>query len=128
MNTNATEFLSCTRKSELIPKATIDEWQANNERLMTDGDARDVAEALISAALLTEWQALKLLDGKWKGFFLDHYVIRDWHHVDDDAGLSFFSAFCTRTGDSVLLECVPKSKGTRPNGTIRYRAIPSDTG
>lgn len=48
------------------------DFEARRGRAALD-DARQVADALIEAGLLTSWQTDKLLEGRHKGFFLGNY-------------------------------------------------------
>lgn len=61
---------------------------------------------------LTRWQISKLRNRKYKGFFLDHYILRD--KADDGPKHSGFVAKNTRTNQLVIL-CV-KAPGGGPTG------------
>ena len=124
MSFEATDFLSCVDKSGLIPDSSLRGWLATNESQLADADPIMIAQAMVADELLTQWQASKLLRGKWNGFFVDQYKILDWDHVDEEAELTFYTAVCTRTGERVLLACLPKSNGIRPDGTVGYRIVP----
>ena len=126
LNPHVEELLLCVRQSGLIPESLLSSWLASHKSLVGNGDPTQIAQALITDQLLTSWQASKLLKGKWQGFFLDQYLILSWHHKDEDAERTFYSAVCTKTGQRVLLECTPKLQGMRSDGSIRYKAIPAD--
>lgn len=73
------QFLDVVRKSQLAPERQLKEFLGPN--IATSAPAGDDVEALaadmVRANLLTQWQAAKLLAGKFKGFFLDQYELRD---------------------------------------------------
>ncbi|WP_404308965.1 hypothetical protein [Neorhodopirellula lusitana] len=116
-------FLSAVRRSRLIAESDLAGWMLANESRLPTSDSNGVAETRVCDGLLSEWQASKLLHGKWKGFFLDQYKIVDWHHTDEARERTYYTATCTRTGEKVLLECVPQSHGTRSDGNVRYNVI-----
>ena len=63
-------------------------------------DAESLSNTLIVAGVLTRWQANKLLEGRWKGFFLGEYKL-----------LGFLEA--TKKGQSYFAEHLPTSSKTR---------------
>lgn len=69
----ALEFLELVRRSQLVDAEALHQLL----KLPNDGDA--IAVLMIQAGLLTEWQADKLLAGKFKGFLLGDYTILDHH-------------------------------------------------
>lgn len=76
-------------------------------------------EFLVATNRLTEWQCSKLRMGKWKGFYLDHYLLLD--HVGKDFESSSYKARDTRDGKLVVLAITPVN---RTNGQIEYRVYP----
>ena len=60
---------------------------------------------LISTNRITEWQCDKLRMGKWKGFYLDNYLILE--HVGKDYSHSYYKARDTRDGKLVRMAVTP---------------------
>lgn len=74
----AQSFLDYVRRSQLVEDDQLDKFldkyrQANGGKLPERQEA--MAEALIEAGLITDWQADKLLAGKHKGFILGKYKL-----------------------------------------------------
>jgi serine/threonine-protein kinase len=63
------QFLDLLRRSQLT-----DEDRVRGILNLFD-DAEQLATTMVKEGVLTEWQAEKLLAGKWKGFFLDDYTL-----------------------------------------------------
>jgi hypothetical protein len=74
------------------------------------------ANYLVAKRELTDWQADKLITGKWKGFFVDHYKILS--HLDYGDNYSRYVAQDTQTGAVNILKFHPP--------TIRYDVEPPD--
>ena len=66
-------FLNLVRQSRLVDADRLEQLVAT---LPADGDSQSVADALVAAEALTDWQADKLLKGKHKGFFLGKYRLQ----------------------------------------------------
>ena len=66
-------FLNLVRQSRLVDADRLEQLVAT---LPAGGDSQSVADALVAAEALTEWQADKLLKGKHKGFFLGKYRLQ----------------------------------------------------
>lgn len=66
-------FLNLVRQSRLVDADRLEQLVAT---LSADGDSQSVADALVAAEVLTDWQADKLLKGKHKGFFLGKYRLQ----------------------------------------------------
>lgn len=108
-------------------------------RICSESEARDAAESfaadcgnaksaanvelfcefLVATNRLTEWQCSNLRMGRWKGFYLDHYLLLD--HVAKDSESSSYKARDTRDGKLVVLAITPVN---RTNGQIEYRVYP----
>lgn len=74
----AQSFLDFVRRSRLVEEGQLDKFIANyrsahGDQLPERQEA--LAEALIEAGLITDWQADKLLTGKHKGFILGKYKL-----------------------------------------------------
>jgi serine/threonine protein kinase len=70
----ADPFVALLKKSGLLPAADI---AAAVQRfdLGEDPVAKDVARAFVRDGLLTRFQAERLLEGRFRGFFIDHYKV-----------------------------------------------------
>lgn len=74
----AQSFLDLVRRSQLVEEDQLEKFlsqyqKANDGQLPERQEA--LAEAMIEAGLLTDWQADKLLAGKHKGFILGKYKL-----------------------------------------------------
>lgn len=72
-------FIELVRRSDLVDRERLDQIIAKCTQ-SNDGeppDAQTLARALEDANLLTRWQNDKLIDGKYKGFFLGKYKLLD---------------------------------------------------
>ncbi|MES2791460.1 MAG: protein kinase [Planctomycetota bacterium] len=70
------DFLETLRRSELLSSediATI----VRSEHLTAESDPKDIAKAFINRHQLTLFQANQLLHGQARGFFIDHYKLRE---------------------------------------------------
>lgn len=72
------EFIDLVRRSKLaeedqLSAALAKHRQEHGGELPTE--AKDLAQYLIGAGLLTQWHCDKLLEGKYKGFFLGKYKL-----------------------------------------------------
>ncbi len=66
-----TTLLERIRRSGLVSQdALLPLWQRLETRGVDLGSDKAVADALVEWEVLTDWQAEKLLEGKYKGFFL----------------------------------------------------------
>ena len=69
------EFVSLVRKSGLITDDQLDAFLAQS--CLPPEDSLAMADALCEAKLVTPWQRDKLLEGRFKGFFLGKYKVLD---------------------------------------------------
>ena len=74
----ANEFLDLLRRSQLVEEDQLTKFlgavAAKNKHRLPE-EAEPIAEAMIEAGILTEWQSEKLLAGKHKGFMLGKYKL-----------------------------------------------------
>lgn len=76
----AEAFLDFVRRSGLVEKDRLGEIVADVRREAGDkplSDCEHLAKRLIQAKLLTRWQISRLLEGRYKGFFLNKYKLLD---------------------------------------------------
>jgi hypothetical protein len=94
-----------------------------NEFRNKEGDGVDevrrFCEFLMSAGVLTAWQCRMLRARKWKGFYLNNYVLLS--HIGKDTKFTYYKARDTRNGITVRLTLNPNVKGW-PD--IRYQVAP----
>jgi len=85
------------------------------------GSLDTLIEFLIRKEILTSWQADKLRHGKYKGFFIDNYVVLDHSQVHD--AYSTFLARDTITGRQVTLAIWPPTTRPARDGSPAYRVL-----
>ena len=68
-------FLELAEKSGVLPEGSVEEFLRSVED--PNGSATSLADLLVEAETLTRWQADKLLEGRYKGFFLGNYRLLD---------------------------------------------------
>lgn len=97
----ATDFLQLLAQSELLPPDQVD---AVARRCRTDADSSpaEMARQLIKDGRLTRFQAQRLLDGHYRGFFIDHYKLLEVLGTGGMGGV--YVAEDTRTGENVALK------------------------
>ncbi|MCA9245612.1 MAG: serine/threonine protein kinase [Planctomycetales bacterium] len=108
---SAERFLELLKKCELVEtdqlKAELGNIAKDNGgKLPRDPDR--LAERLIAAELLTEWQANHLLNGKHKGFRLGKYKLLT--HLGTGGMSSVYLAQHTVMGHRVAIKVLPQSK------------------
>ena len=103
-------ILVLIQKSGLLDDSRIDEAVDGFTKLVkTEGSPAIVAdfqEFLVANEYLTRWQTKKLAQGRFKGFFLDHYVLLG--HVGRTAKYTSFAVQDSRTGKDVVLDVYPR--------------------
>jgi hypothetical protein len=77
-------------------------------------------EFLISTARLTAWQCDKLRKGKWKGFYLDNYLLLE--QIGKDYDFCYYKARDARNGKLVRLTITPMIRAKGPD--IEYKVDP----
>ena len=70
------DFLKLLEKSKLLSAAQIKKVVAAYD-LLSFTEARDVAQKLVSERILTPFQGERLLTGRYRGFIIDRYRIRE---------------------------------------------------
>ena len=73
-HTVADTFLSLFEKSGLLCAEEISAADAKFD-LHGKSSAEEIARALVDGNVLTLWQASRLLNGRYRGFFLDEYML-----------------------------------------------------
>jgi hypothetical protein len=75
---------------------------------------------LVASDHLTIWQCNKLRMGKWKGFYLDCYVLLEQVGKDDE--YCYYKARDTRDGNLVRMRITPMVRAKGPG--IEYKVYP----
>src|SRR5262245_32885673 len=74
------EFLDLVRKSGLVEEDSLGAFtqqlrQANGADAAGSDPVKAMAKAMVASRLLTNYQAGKILEGKWRGFSIDKYRV-----------------------------------------------------
>ena len=90
--TTTQELLELVRKSELIPQQRLEGFITQVTAARSGAKPREVANLLIAAGLVTQFQAEQFLQGKWRGFTIGKYKVLEplgsgtrltlWHNID----------------------------------------------
>jgi hypothetical protein len=114
MATNAEEsinrFVEYTIKSGLVNRAELDAVLRSLEgsRGAYGKTLTALTSELIARNLLTAWQVAKLREEKYKGYFLDEFVLLDM--LDHGLDFSRYLARDTRNGRLVALKVFPRGR------------------
>ena len=111
------EWYEIVHKSRLVDDKALSSWRIDCKECL---DARAIANRMSADGILTEWQAEKLLDGRWKGFFVDHYCIRKNLGPDNARRVLVVEAMDMRDQTITILEVVPPSRKLRDDGGLIY--------
>jgi serine/threonine protein kinase len=72
----ALDFVHCLRKSELLPEEVVHRCELELQTLGIH-DAAKIASVYVKRKLLTAYQAKLILSGRYRGFYIGPYVIRE---------------------------------------------------
>lgn len=97
----ADAFVELLQKSGLLPAEEI-AAAADRLRLREQRHARDAAQLLVNDGILTRFQAERLLEGRYRGFFIDQYKVLETLGTGGMACL--YLALDTRTDEEVALK------------------------
>jgi len=104
-------FLELLQRSKLVDpvqlRSTLLECKAHYGDKLPE-DAKAVADYLVQARLLTNWHCEKLLDRKYKGFFLGKYKLLD--HIGTGGMSSVYLAEHTLMHRLRAIKVLPKSR------------------
>lgn len=117
----ATEWFKVVRNRRLVDAATLSTWR---NRCTRCSDVSTIAAIMVSDGLLTAWQSEKLLDRRWKGFFVDQYCIRNNLVSDHARGLLVLEAMDMQDGKIVVLEVIPPARERQKDGRLIYSVRP----
>jgi len=104
------QFVDLLKRSQLIEADQLQKLLA--EYLPPEGPssltAEELAEKLIAAGILTRWQCDKLLEGRYKGFFLGKYKLLD--HLGTGGMSSVYLAEHVLMQRRVAIKVLPKHR------------------
>ncbi|NLE38918.1 MAG: hypothetical protein GX621_12915 [Pirellulaceae bacterium] len=122
------DFVDILAKSGLLGEDAIQMALRDFRNIAVDNrpssELRAFASYLITHGQLTCWQYSRLCEGRFKGFFLDNYELRD--HLDRDDRCSRYVARDVKTGRLVIVAVIPRYVARREDGGPDYR--PEDYG
>jgi hypothetical protein len=106
--------------SELEAQELASVFQESCRKWNTPDTVDSFCDFLIATNRLTAWQCNKLRMGKWKGFYLDNYLILE--QIGKDHEFCYYKARNARDGTLVRMVVTPMARATRPG--IEYRIEP----
>lgn len=71
------QFIDLVRKSNLVDSARFTRFETEQVKFLEESDSTGVAARLVKDRLLTNYQAKKLLTGKYKGFHVGPYKVME---------------------------------------------------
>jgi serine/threonine-protein kinase len=120
--TSAEKFLEIVQKSRLVEPTKLERF-LEKVREQLDGklptDARVMARLLRKKGLLTEWHTDKLLNGKYKGFFLGKYKLLG--HIGTGGMSSVYLAEHTGLQDKRAIKVLPKKRVADSSYLARFQ-------
>lgn len=120
--TNLATFVEVLKRSNIVDsdrlRRTLKATLLSSEDKKPSAD--EVARKLVTAGLLTEWQAGKLLKGKYKGFYLGKYVMR---RPLGQGGMGVvYEAEHSVLNTRVAVKLLPKAKNDVERSVSRFMA------
>ena len=114
----ADAFLELLEKSELLTTAQI-ESAVEQFGLNDVASASQIAETLIEHGLLTRFQADRLLEGRYRGFFIEKYKAKA---ILGTGGMGWlYLAEDSETGNTVAVKMLPKHYENDPGMVARFK-------
>jgi eukaryotic-like serine/threonine-protein kinase len=114
------KFLGYCSLSGLLDFERVAEaYQAFHNERPAHSTVEDFCDFLVRQQILTTWQCDKLRNGRWKGFFLDHFKLLEFVSVGETT--SKYVAEDLRTNRRVVLVITPPAFN---NGKIKYEVEP----
>ena len=116
-------FICFLRLSQICSEQQVQEllgtFENQRQEILSDEDGlAQFCSTLVSANAATEWQCNKLKVGKWKGFYLDDYLLLE--QVGKDYEYAYYRARDIRDGSIVRLVVTPMNRTKGPR-IIEYR-------
>ena len=128
------QFFELMLRSQLFGEPEIDKVAAEFSKGCRNDGTEETLQAfckfLVGTGRLTKWQCAKLEVGKFKGFYLDNFVLLEQCGKDEVS--SSYKARETRSGSLVCVVITPpaiatdgrKTYRTSSSGQIEYRVDP----
>ena len=107
----AERFVEFVTDSELVEPEAIERLLDKVRRHLggrLPASPRKLAKVFVREGLLTDWHVKKLLDGKYKGFFIGKYKLLG--HIGTGGMSSVYKAQHVRMGDMRAIKVLPKSR------------------
>ena len=108
---NLDTFLDLVRRSELVAADQLDRFLAQlKDQAPVDAaaDVDFVAAQLVDSGLITRWQSDRLLEGRYKGFFLKNYKLLD--HLGSGGMSNVYLAEHKLMQRRVAIKVLPKNR------------------
>jgi tRNA A-37 threonylcarbamoyl transferase component Bud32 len=108
---NAEQFLDLVVRSGLVEKEQLDQFCRELEKRASAAelaDPRYLGCELVDAGYLTRWQRDRLLDGRYKGFFVKRYKLLD--HLGSGGMSSVYLAEHLLMRRRVAIKVLPKNR------------------
>jgi eukaryotic-like serine/threonine-protein kinase len=105
------EFLSCVEKSRLVESGALEGFRATLQQQYGNSlpeDPVEIAKQFESAGLLTRWHCEKLLQGRYKGFFLGKHKLLG--HLGTGGMSTVYLAEHVMMHSKRAIKVLPKSK------------------
>lgn len=115
---NATEFFEHLQQSKLLTDKQFDSALETLGELC-ESDAMTIAKALVKAGILTRLQAQRLMEGRTRGFVINHYRIDE---VLGSGGMGWaYIARDLKTGEEVALKMLCEQNSDDAGLVTRFR-------
>ena len=111
------ELLRLIRKSGIVEETRVNQFLIG-KAIDPTADARPLTEEMVSAGLLTHFQAEQLLQGKWRGFTIGQY--RYLERIGVGGMGQVFLCEHTQTKERVAIKVLPPSKAEQPAALGRF--------
>ncbi|MEM6365820.1 MAG: serine/threonine protein kinase, partial [Planctomycetota bacterium] len=117
-----TKFLELVEKSRLVDPAKAAKLMAKIREHFDGGlpdSSKTLAKLFVKKGLLTDWHTEKLLNGKYKGFFLGKYKLLG--HIGTGGMSSVYLAEHTKLHDRRAIKVLPKKRVSDSSYLARFQ-------
>lgn len=116
------KFIQGLQQSDLVSlprlREALNECKARNDG-MPLADPEFVADFLVEKGLITKWHRNKLLEGKYRGFYLAHYRLLD--HIGTGGMSTVYLAEDRNTQNRMALKILPRKRVTQRSYLKRFK-------
>ena len=115
------QLIELVRRSELVPKDRFAEFVAtlaSQNSGVLPGEADLLADKMVGLGLLTRWQMDQILRGKYRGFRLGKYTLKD--HLGTGGMSSVYLSEHPIMRRPVAIKVLPKSRVTKSSYLERF--------